>query len=114
MSLSSMTIGAEAAVSCASTPALPMARSAFRHCRRVLVIGGAFVDGLGALLNQGFVVELHAVGRLVLDAVPQRLELLALKDRLPRLDLLALIGVLDLQLAGELAEDVLHLRKLGG
>ena len=36
-----MMIGAETAVSVASTPALPMARSAFRHCSRVFVIGGA-------------------------------------------------------------------------
>ena len=62
-----------------------------------------FVDGLGALLDQRLVVELHAVSRLVLDAVPEGLELLALEHGLPGPDLLALVGVLDLQSSGELA-----------
>ena len=70
-----------------------------RHCRRVLAIGGAFADRLDAVLDQLLVVELHAVGGLVLDAVPQRLELLAVQHGLPGLHLPALVGVLDLQLA---------------
>ena len=70
---------------------------------RVLAIGGAVADGLGAVCDQLLVVELHAVGGLVLDAVPQRLELLAVQHRLPGLHRLALVGVLDLQPAGQLA-----------
>ena len=63
-------------VSVASTPALPMAMSALRHCRRVLVIGGRVLRAPRMqLVDQLLVVELHAVGGLVLDAVPQRLEL---------------------------------------
>ena len=50
-------------------------------------------------VDQLLVVELHAVSGLVLDAIPQRLELLAVQHGLPGLDRLALVGVLDLQLA---------------
>ena len=64
-------------------------------------------------VDQLLVVELHAVGGLVLDAVPERLELLAVQHGLPGLDRLAFVGVLDVQLPGELAEDFLHLRELG-
>ncbi len=69
--------------------------------------GRAVPDGLGAVRHQPLVVELHAVGGLVLDAVPERLELLAVEHGLPGLDRLALVGVLDVQLAGQLAEDLL-------
>ena len=48
----------------------------------------------------------------MLDAVPERLELLAVQHGLSGLDRLALVGVLDLQLPGQLAEDFLHLGKL--
>ena len=36
------------------------------------------------------------------------------KDRLPRLDLLTLVGVLDFQLAGQLAQNVFDLRQMRG
>ena len=48
----------------------------------------------------------------MLDSVPQRLELFAVQNRLPGLDYDALVGVLDVQLAGQLAQNLRHLRKL--
>ena len=57
MSASSIMMGADAAVSVASTPALPMAMSAFRHCSRVLVIGGASLIALAQSCHQLLVVE---------------------------------------------------------
>ena len=83
-----------------------MARSALRHWSRVFAIGGRVAQRLDAALDQLLVVELHAVGGLVLDAVPERLELGALQHGLPRSHLPALVGVLDFQPAGELAQDL--------
>ena len=65
-------------------------------------------DGLRAIDEQLLVVEMNAVGRLVFDAVPQRLELGALQNGLPRFDDDALIGVFDIELAGHLLQDVPH------
>ena len=45
-----------------------------------------FADGLDAVLNQPLVVEQHPVGGLVLDAIPEGLELLAVEHGLPGLD----------------------------
>ena len=62
--------------------------------------------------DQLLVIEVHAIGRLVLDAVPKRLELGALQNGLPRFDDDALVGVLDIKLAGHLPQDLPHLRQL--
>ena len=83
-----------------------MAMSALRHCSRVFGIGRRVAQRVDAALHQLLVVELHAVGGLVLDPVPERLELRAVQHGLPRPHLAALVGVLDLQPAGELAQDL--------
>ena len=66
--------------------------------------GRAIGDGLGAVGDQLLVIEVNAVGRLVLDAIPKRLELGAVQNGLPRFDDDALIGVLDIELAGDLLQ----------
>ena len=64
-------------------------------------------------VDQLLVVELHAVGGLVLDAVPQRLELLAVQHGLPGLaPVLRSSAFLISSLPGQLAENFLHLREL--
>ncbi len=71
-----------------------------------------FADRFGAIRYELFVVELHAIGRFVLDAVPEGLEFRAMQNRLTRRDRAAFIGILDIQLPGQLAKDVIHLRQL--
>ena len=114
MSASSMMIGAATVGFFGRHAASPNGEVGFPHLQAGLGDRRASADRLGAVRQQLLVVELHAVCRLVLDAIPQRLELLAVQDRLPRLDRPALVGVLDLQLAGELAENLLDLRELRG
>ena len=79
MSVSSTMIGAAMSVSSADTPPLPIAKSALRICTRVLDDWRALLDGLGAFRYQPLVIKLHPVCRLVLDAIPQRLELLTVQ-----------------------------------
>jgi hypothetical protein len=54
-------IGAATVVSSDETPLRPMARSALRIWTRVFVVGGHFLDGLGALGHQLLVVKLRAI-----------------------------------------------------
>ena len=114
MSPSSSVTGAEVTVSFASTPERPMARSALHHCRRVLVI--AKFGALILWIQVASKVSLSNWTRyvvLLFDALPQRLEVLALQHGLTGLHLLALVGVLDLQASCQFAEDLFHLRELG-
>ena len=55
---------------------------------------------------------MHTVGRLVLDPIPECLELLAVENRLPGLHRPPFIGILDVQLPGQLPEHLLDLREL--
>ena len=59
---------------------------------------------IDAVLDQLVIIELHPIGRLVLDAIPQLLELGAEIDALAHGNLLALVGVLDFQTARHLAQ----------
>mmetsp|Transcript_41596 Transcript_41596/g.97602 ORF Transcript_41596/g.97602 Transcript_41596/m.97602 type:complete len:374 (+) Transcript_41596:154-1275(+) len=65
-----------------------------------------------AVADQALVVELHPVCGFVLDAVPQGLELGAVEHRAPHGHLPAFVGVLDLQLARDLAQQLQDLRAL--
>src|SRR3546814_672574 len=58
-------------------------------------------NGLDAIVDQLRVVEMHPIGRLVLDALPQRLEFGALQDGLTGFDRDALVGILDVELRSE-------------
>lgn len=86
----------------ASTPDLPIAVPAFflqaglGDCR-------SLVQRLNAPFNQLFVVELNTIRGLVLDAIPQGLEVTGLSstDFLTG-NRLAVVSILDLQLAGKL------------
>ena len=69
---------------------------------------------LDARQQERLVVELHAIGGLVLDTIPERLEVRTLQHSLAAFHLLALIGVFDFQTPSQLAENLLHLRQLGG
>src|SRR3546814_4153063 len=62
-------------------------------------------NGLDAIVDQLRVVEMHPIGRLVLDALPQRLEFGALQDGLTGFDRDALVGILDVELASDLSQD---------
>ncbi len=62
--------------------------------------GWCVLDRLDAGFKQGIVVELHPVSRLVLYAIPEFLELLAVEYRLTRQYLLSFVGVFYFQLAG--------------
>ena len=68
------------------------------------------LECLDACHQQSLIVELHTVGGLVLDALPQGLEVRAFQHGLARLHLNAVVGVFDFQSASQLAEDLLYLR----
>ena len=104
MSRSSSITVAAPLLSVACTPAWPMAMSALRHCSRVRGIGARILKRPGALRNQSVIVELNPAGGLVLDAVPQFLELGALENRLARAHPLPLIGVLDVEASRQRAQ----------
>ena len=62
--------------------------------------GWRVLDCLDAGFQQGIVVELHPVSRLVLNAIPEFLELLAVEYRLSGQYLLSFVGVFYFKLAG--------------
>ena len=69
-------------------------------------MAGRIAQRFDAALDEFFIVELHSVRGLVLDAVPQCLELWAVQDGLPRANLAAIIGVLNLKPPSQLAQHV--------
>ena len=89
-----------------------MATSAFRHWSLVFGIVGACRSAWGAFFKQVFVVEFDTVGGLVLDPVPERLELRAFEHRLVGTNRAALVGVFDLQAPGNLPQRLGDLRPL--
>ena len=62
------------------------------------------VQSFDAALDQLFVVELNAIGCLVLDAVPQFLEFRTEQNGFSDCNRFAVIGVLHFQLAGKLLQ----------
>ena len=106
-SMSSSRIATTVAPACSSacTPALPIVRPAFVHWSRVKAMCGASRERRRAVRNERLVVERHPVRGLELDAVPEGFELLALEHGLARPYRPALIRVLDLESARELAQD---------
>jgi hypothetical protein len=68
--------------------------------------------GGNAVADETFIVELNPVCRLVLDAVPQRLELRAVQYRTTHRHLPALVRVLDLELARHPTQQLEDLRSL--
>ena len=75
--------------------------------------GWCFCQRLDAVGQQGLVVELHPVGGFVLDAIPESFEVGTVQHGLATFHLPAFVRVLDLQAAGELAQDLLYLGELG-
>ncbi|MNG04888.1 hypothetical protein D3C84_880530 [compost metagenome] len=69
--------------------------------------GRAIQNGLCAIGNEFFVVEVNPVCRLVLDTFPKRLEFFALKNGLAGADDPAVIRILDVELASELLQNAL-------
>jgi len=73
MSLSSSTtVAAPGRARWPSARLAGMAISLPPHCKRLFAIGGASLQRPGRALASFSVVEVHAVGGLVLDADPQR------------------------------------------
>ena len=72
-------------------------------------MGGAAASFSAQVGDEGLGVEVDAVGGLVLDPVPERLELGRVEDGAADADGLPVVGVLDLQAAGELLEEGLDL-----
>src|SRR5690606_30977132 len=70
------------------------------------------LHGPDAVVHELVVVELHSVRRLVLDAVPQRLELGAVEDGLMGAYGPTLIRISDLKPPGQLLQDVSDLSDL--
>ncbi len=70
------------------------------------------IDRFRALANQVFIVELHAVSGLLLDAFPERLELFPIENRLSRLDRFPRVGVLHFQSARHFPQHLADLLQL--
>ena len=58
------------------------------------------------------VIEVNTIGCLVLDAIPERLELGAFQDSLPRFHDDALVGVLDVEFPRHLLQHIPYRRKM--
>ena len=64
------------------------------------------LDRLDAVFNELFVVEMHPIGCVVFDAIPQRLEFRTIQHRAANWNgVTSLVGVLDFQAPTELAQN---------